>query len=293
MYSADVNLSAFYRYLLLLLCFTGLGLVQLSAQDKGRSLPLPQTNIKVTNLVGPEFVIKGQVVDGGNGMPIPFAGVYFRGTNVGTTTDIDGKYSLKTRRVGDSLTVKVVGYLEKSVFIRKSENQSIEFKLEPNIAQLGEVVIRAGENPAFRILRGVWRKRDLNDRRQLSAFEYESYTKLEVDMDEVSERVRDKKLMKPFVTLFDSLKMMHEGEKRYVLPLFFSESISDFYYNANPYRRKEHIRASRLDGVGVEDGEFVAQMMGSSFRDFNFYQDWVPIFDKLFVAAGRRGAFVL
>jgi len=269
-----------------LLLFYGLILLYapLMAQDKGRVLPLPQTNIKVTNIVGPEFTIKGQVTDGANGMPIPFAGVYFKGTTIGTTTDIDGKYSLKTRRAGDSLSVKVVGYVERAVFIRKAENQSVEFKLEPNIAQLGEVVIRAGENPAFRILRGVWRKRDLNDRRQLTAFEYESYTKLEVDMDKVSDRVRDKKLLQPFVTLFDSLKMMHEGEQRYLLPLFFSESISDFYYNANPYRRKEAIRASRVDGVGLEDGEFVAQMMGSSFRDFNFYQDWVPIFDKLFVS---------
>jgi len=284
LYTLCARFFAFCIRLLLLLCFSGASVGELTAQDKIRNLPLPQTNIKVTNLVGPEFIIKGQVVDGGNAMPIPFAGVYFKGTTSGTTTDIDGKYTLKTRRVGDSLTVKVVGFLEKSVYIRKSDNQTITFKLEPNIAQLGEVVIRAGENPAFRILRGVWRKRDLNDRRQLSAFEYESYTKLEVDMDKVSDRVRDKRLMKPFVTLFDSLKMMHDGEQRYLLPLFFSESISDFYYNANPYRRKENIRASRLDGVGLEDGEFVAQMMGSSFRDFNFYQDWVPIFDKLFVS---------
>lgn len=272
-------------FTLLLLAFTTVVQPFLAySQEKGRNIQLPKPDIKVNQLVGPEFTVKGIVVDGSNGMPIPFAGVYFKGTTIGTTTDADGRYTLKTRRVGDSLTVKVVGFIERSVYLKKSENQTIDFRLEANVAQLGEVVIRAGENPAFRILRGVWRKRSENDRRSLEAFQYESYTKLEVDMDKVSERVRDKKVLKPIVTLFDSLKMMHEGESKYLLPIFFSESISDFYYNANPYRRKEVIRASRLDGVGLEDGEFVAQLMGSSFRDFNFYQDWIPIFDKLFVS---------
>lgn len=271
------------RRLFIVYCLFTLGSTALYAQDKGINLHLPQPpNLK--NIVGPEFTIKGTVVDGSNGMPIPFAGVYFKGTTVGTTTDMDGRYVLRTRRVSDSLSVKVVGFIEKSIAIRKSENQTIEFKLEPNVSQLGEVVIRAGENPAFRILRGVWRNRDKNDRRHLQSFQYESHSRLEVDMDKVNERVRDKKILKPFVVLFDSLKMMHEGEQRYLLPIFYSESLSDFYYNANPFRRKEVIRASRIDGVGLEDGEFIAQQMGATFRDFNFYQDWVPIFDKLFVS---------
>jgi hypothetical protein len=55
--------------------------------------------------------------------------------------------------------------------------------LEEDVTNLQEVVIKAGENPAFEVLRNVVRNKNKNDKRKLTAYEYDTYTKIEIDVD--------------------------------------------------------------------------------------------------------------
>jgi hypothetical protein len=56
------------------------------------------------------------------------------------------------------------------------------------------------------------------------------------------------------------------------------------YYRDNPRLKKEHILKSKIRGVGVEDGSLVTQLIGSSFQEYNFYQNWLNILGKEFVS---------
>ena len=69
-----------------------------------------------------------------------------------------------------------------------------------------------------------------------------------------------------------------------VLPLFISESISDYYYLSSPELKKELIRKTKISGVGIEDGTLVSQFIGSTFQEYNFYQNWLNIWNKEFVS---------
>ncbi|PCH78425.1 MAG: TonB-dependent receptor [Flavobacteriaceae bacterium] len=59
------------------------------------------------------YVVKGTVKDG-SGAGIPGVSVVQKGTSTGTTTDFDGKYSLKIKK-GDVLKFSYVGYTDKSI----------------------------------------------------------------------------------------------------------------------------------------------------------------------------------
>ncbi len=48
--------------------------------------------------------------------------------------------------------------------------------------------------------------------------------------------------------------------------------------------RYEHIKKSKINGVGIEDGTLVTQLVGSSFQEYNFYQNWLTILMKDFVS---------
>ena len=69
-----------------------------------------------------------------------------------------------------------------------------------------------------------------------------------------------------------------------MLPVFFSESISDYYVNQNPKRTKEVVKASKITGVGMDDGSFITQIIGPTFQEYNFYENWITILDKEFVS---------
>jgi hypothetical protein len=99
----------------------------------------------------------------------------------------------------------------------------------------------------------------------------------------MSDRIKKKKILKPVVTLFDSLEVLAGEEGKANLPMFFSENISDVYFTSDPVRRKkEIIKASRLNAVGLREGVLTSQFTGNSFEEYNFNQNKLFVFNKEF-----------
>lgn len=228
--------------------------------------------------------ISGKITDVTTGDPIPFVNVVFRGTNIGTTTDFDGNYSLTSNTPGDSLIASYIGYKPRTKPVLKGSSQVINFQLEEDITRLQEVVVEAGENPAYEILRNVVRNKAQNDKRKLTAYEYETYTKIEIDVDNISEKFRERKIVKKITQVLDSIERIAGEDGKPILPLFISESVSRLYYRDNPQLKTENILKSKINGIGVEDGTLVTQFIGSSFQEYNFYQNWLNIVSKDFVS---------
>jgi len=231
-----------------------------------------------------QTVITGKVTDATTGEPIPYAKVYFKNLHLGATTTFEGLYSIKSDKVEDSLTVEYLGYTPKSKHVKKEQVQVINFQILSSETQMGEVTIHPGENPAFRILRGVWAHRSQNDKASLDAYQYKSYSKIEMSATNISDKFKNSALMRPFKNIFDSLKMVSGDDGKTIIPFFISETNSDVYYLKNPGLKSEHIRASKLSGVGLDDGSLVSQLMGSTLQDYNFYQNWMLVIDKGFIS---------
>lgn len=80
--------------------------------------------------------------------PVPFANVYIKGTSVGTTSDIDGKYTLEVPSGYWNLSVQTQGYRSqtKSITIISGKNQTIDFILKEDALGLEEIVVSATRN---------------------------------------------------------------------------------------------------------------------------------------------------
>lgn len=231
-----------------------------------------------------ETVVQGKVTDATSGDPIPFANVVFKGTSIGATTDFDGNFLIKTHNPTDTLVASYIGYKSRSKVVKRDVQQTINFQLEEAITNLQEVIVKAGENPAFEILRKVVRNKKNNDKRKLTAYEYDTYTKIEIDVDNLSDKFRERKMVKRITQVLDSVERIAGEDGKPILPLFITESVSKIYYRDNPSLKKERILKTKISGVGVEDGTTVTQMIGSSFQEYNFYQNWLNILTKEFVS---------
>jgi len=230
-----------------------------------------------------DIVIRGKVTDASSGDPIPFANVVFKGLGTGATTDFDGNYLIRTNRPADSVAASYIGYKSKAKPIQNGI-LVINFQLEEEVTHLQEVVVKAGENPAFEVLRGVVRNKDRNDKRNLSAYEFDVYTKTEVDADNISQKLRKKKVMQKIAQVLDSMEQVVGEDGKPILPLFITESSSKFYYRSNPSIKTEKILKTKISGVGLDDGSMVTQLVGSTFQEYNFYQNWLTIINKNFVS---------
>jgi hypothetical protein len=226
----------------------------------------------------------GKVKDAENGDPVPFANVFFKDTQIGVTTSFDGDFELSTSTYVDTLVISYMGYEVKEVAIKQGQHQELQLQLIPNVIKLKELIVYPGENPAFEIMRRVVQHKEANDKRQLDAYQYESYTKIEVDIDNMSERFRNKKVVQKATAVLDSIQTIAGENGKPILPIFFSEAISDYYVKHNPYLRHEYIVKTNVTGLGLTDGTFTSQIVGSTYQEYNFYKNFLTILEKEFAS---------
>jgi hypothetical protein len=232
-----------------------------------------------------QTIVRGKVIDANSGDPIPFTNVVFlNAPGIGATTDFDGNYEIITDTPTDTLIVSYVGYKIRKKSIVKGTTQTINFQLEEDVTKLAEIVVKPGENPAFDILRNVVKAKSKHDKRRLTAYEYDTYTKIEIDVDNISDKMREKKVMKKITQVLDSIDRIAGEDGKPILPLFISESVSKYYFRDSPQLKYENIIKSKVNGIGIQDGTLVTQLVGASFQEYNFYQNWLNIVGKEFVS---------
>ena len=225
-----------------------------------------------------QYTIKGKVFDAKTKEPVPFANVVLKGTSVGASTDFDCNYSITTDKTGDSLIASYIGFQRAAVKIRRGVSQAANiplFPMEEGIT-LTEIVVKAGENPAHRIIRAAIARKDNNNRDKLEAYQYEVYNKLEFDLNNIPKKLKDNKAFKPIKFVFDNVDSVNSAEKP-SLPLFMIETISAFYFRRGD--KKEIIKANRISGV---QNASISQVMGDMYQNINVYDNDLIIFGKNF-----------
>ena len=224
--------------------------------------------------------VSGRVFDSETKEPLPFVNIVFKGTRIGTTTDFDGNYLLTTDQKVDSILFSYIGYLPKTRPVKKGVAQEIKIELSVNSVSLKEVVIKPGENPANILFRKVVQHKDENDTKKLEAYEYETYNKIEIDINNISDKMKKRKLLKPFSFAFDNIDSTNKDEKP-SLPMFITETLSDYYFKKNPKFKKEVIKASKVAGI---KNESVSQVLGNMYQQVNIYDNAILVIDKNFTS---------
>jgi hypothetical protein len=84
--------------------------------------------------------IKGKVVSTEDKQGIPGVNIIIKGSSTGTTTDIDGLFSLPAKK-GEVLLVSFVGMYSREITI--TENNFYNIELQPQTEELSDVVVTA------------------------------------------------------------------------------------------------------------------------------------------------------
>ena len=228
-------------------------------------------------------IITGKITDASSNEPIMYCNVFFKDIGVGTTSNFDGVFRIETQNTQDSLVVQALGYKTRKKYVLKGKTQVINFQLEPSNISLEEIVIVPGENPAFRILRGVWKNKKAYNPDKIETYKYESYAKVEVALNNISNKFRENKAMKPYVAIFDSLQKKAGENGKIVLPMITSETVNDYYYQKLPKLEKEYTKAFKSKAL-INITDFLQPFLGTSQHKYNFYNNWITIFNKAFTS---------
>lgn len=224
--------------------------------------------------------VEGIVLDTLTGEPLPFVTVRFQGTKTGTFTDTNGYYLLDSYYTSDTLVFSLSGYLTVKKHVQQEQNQTINITLPILVSEYGEVTVRApDELPSTRLHKKVVANKKINNKEKLEAYSYEVYNKAQLDLNNIGDKFKKNKTVSNFKFILDYLDSTDTNNT--YLPVILSESISDFYFQKTPKKRKEIIKASRITGI---DNLELNQFMGDMYLDVNIYDNHINIFNKSFIS---------
>ena len=230
------------------------------------------------NINAQKTIVYGKVFDSETKEPLPFVNISFQDSKTGTVTDTNGAYYIETYYATDTIIASFMGYEANYMPIKKDIKQEINFNLSSGEMKLDEVVLIYKGNPAEKILERIIRNKPANNREKYDAYEYEVYNKVEFDLNNITEEFKNRRLFKKFQFIFDNVDST--GEKAY-LPMFMTESISEYSYLRDPKSERENIIASKVSGVSSAS---ISQFLGDMYQKVNVYENYISAFGKNFVS---------
>lgn len=181
-------------------------------------------------------------------------------------TDINGRFSVSEDVV--SVQLRFQGYKDTVVKLSNVIDNNIYMWVNQQVIQ--EVVAKAGENPAHRIMDLVIENRKKNHPLENDAFTYTSYSKFIFDVDSSFQKgIKDAPVSDSTADVRKFIDSQH---------LFMLESASERTF-IPPARDRENIIAYKVSGISHPAFSTFAQSMQS----FNFYDNQFDLFGTSYV----------
>ena len=132
--------------------------------------------------------VSGRVIDSESRVTLPFVNIVVNDGLRGGTTDIDGKFLLRSHEEIKLLSLSYVGY-ESQKYVLTGKNQNLIIRMKKVEYELPEFTVFPTENPAHRIIKNAVAYRDYNDPEKLPSFSYTSYDKMifTLELDSIPE----------------------------------------------------------------------------------------------------------
>lgn len=221
--------------------------------------------------------VRGVVKDADTGEPLPFVGVYFDGTTIGISTDMEGRYSLETRSPeARVLTAQIIGYESLSIRIQQGTFSEINFNLRQDPRQLNAALVRPDNRYIKSILRKISQNLEVHDPDNAPDWSSRLYSKIELDVTNIEDVMnigfinRNLGFMKEYA---DTSAITGKA----FIPALISENISDVYHSKDPAFQREVMRYSHMSGFNEEN--VLRQYTGAHLLRANFFKPQISLFN--------------
>ncbi|MFC2138051.1 DUF5686 family protein [Bacteroidota bacterium] len=231
------------------------------------------------NVLSQSVKVRGIVYDKETNDRVSFASIALNDNKNGTISDINGEFYIERKTLADSLYVSFVGYKTAYIPIKQGSFNEIDIYLETANIEIDEVTITPGENPAHAILRNIRKNKEKNRPDNLETYKCEVYNKMELDVNNLDLKFRNRKALNQFQFVFDNIDTSALTGKSY-LPMFITETVSDYYFQA-PNTQREVIKASKI--AGIEEPS-LSQFTGIVFQKVDIYENFMEIIAEGFVS---------
>lgn len=179
-------------------------------------------------------IIYGKVTNDSS-VALPFTSVLVKGTQQGTTANVQGNYTLKLGKGKHTLLFKYVGYSTLSQVVEVNQDSTkLNIQLKPQTYELKEVVIKNNqEDPAYAIIRNAIKKRK-EHLKMLEKIDCDVYVKGQLQLRDHPDKFFGKKVD------------FEDGDTSKKKMIYLSETIA--HYAKDGSKIKIDVKSTRVSG---------------------------------------------
>ena len=230
-----------------------------------------------------QYSVEGKVMDASGKEPLAFVNIGIVGTQITTSSDIDGKFRLTSPDPILGVVFTYVGY-ESYKYSTEGQNDRVVIKMKKAAYDLNTVTVRPGENPAHRIIRLASKSRDRNNPEKIQSYVCNTYSKTYWDLVYNDDEVKDRKDSIKADSMKSQLRLFSENSH-----LLMMETVTErkFLY---PENLNEKVVGTKVSGF--KDPTFTTT--ATDLQPFSFYDDHFRILGKDFlnpISGGSTGKY--
>lgn len=246
-----------------------------------------------------ETLVEGIVVDAETGEKLPFVQIYFikptsegaLASQYGTTSDIDGNFTISNPSGYTTINFQMVGYKTEMFTVKNGQQRrGVKVKMKPDVYGLQDIVVtpkrqkqkykRKG-NPAVELIKNVIAYKDSFQVKSSDHYKAETYHRMSFALDNFSPNFQ-KGLWKSFQLME---KYIDTTGVYPALTISIREKMGHEYYQRKPHREKKETDRQRIFGVeSVFSTQSIEENMKSVFTDVDIYDDNMNILFNRFVS---------
>ena len=243
--------------------------------------------------------VEGFVVDADTGEKLPFVQIYFikpsssgsLASQYGTTSDIDGNFSISNPSGYTTINFQMVGYKTEMYTVKNgAQKKNVKIKMKPDVYGLQDIVVtpknqkqkykRKG-NPAVELIKNVIAHKDSFQVKSADHYRADTYHRMSFALDNFTPNFK-----KGFWKSFQLMEKYIDTTGVYpALTVSIRENMGHEYYQKRPRREKKTVDRQRIFGVeSVFSTQSIEENMKSVFTDVDIYDDNMNILFNRFVS---------
>ncbi|MBT1711629.1 carboxypeptidase-like regulatory domain-containing protein [Fulvivirgaceae bacterium PWU5] len=239
-----------------------------------------------------QTIVRGVVTDADTKEPLPFVNIVFKGTTIGSTTDIDGRYTVTTNTTNEELHFSFLGYKTVIRKVKVGETQDLNVRLTADAQVLEEVTVttqgreryRNKNNPAVDLVREMIEHKEQNRMTHYDNVEYEQYEKLQMSLSNLSDKFKERKLFRKYKWMFENVDTTTIKGKA-LLPIYLQENLTDKYYQRSPEHNKSVVKAhQKVSFDDYVDNAGMSTYLNYLYNDIDIYENNITLLTNQFLS---------
>lgn len=243
------------------------------------------TFLLITSFFTAQNTASGKIVDEKTNKEVTAVSVFINDSNTPTLITTNGNFSVQSDSIIYKLKFLKKNYALESIDITAENNNNLVIQLSSEkVSSIQEVVIHnektkfknKKENPAYKIMQEVWKRKRNNGLDKFDTYTYNEYEKIQFDANNLDSAFMHKKIFNKLDFIFDYADSTARGKM--ALPIFLNEAMYKNYGKNKPEKKNKKLLVAQKTS-GFQDNQIITLTAKNLYRDINIYDNTLNYFD--------------